>query len=255
MPSRADAESLVFRYPGGPAVLDGLSLAAAPGERLGIIGPSGAGKSTFLLHLNGVLLPESGVVRIDGEPVAKHNLRRIRERVGIVFQNPDDQLFSPTVAEDIAFGPRNLRCPPEEVRERVATAVAQMRLAGLENRATHDLSFGEKRRAALATVLAMRPGLIAFDEPFANLDPGMVEQVVEVIRSLDATVVLISQEILPAIACCGRLAVFHRGRVAAEGPAVEIARDRALLRACGIDFHYYADIWRRLADGDGTPGP
>lgn len=255
MPSRADAESLVFRYPGGPAVLDGLSLAVAPGERLGIIGPSGAGKSTFLLHLNGVLLPESGVVRIDGEPVAKHNLRRIRERVGIVFQNPDDQLFSPTVAEDIAFGPRNLRCPPEEVRERVATAVAQMRLAGLENRATHDLSFGEKRRAALATVLAMRPGLIAFDEPFANLDPGMVEQVVEVIRSLDATVVLISQEILPAIACCGRLAVFHRGRVAAEGPAVEIARDRALLRACGIDFHYYADIWRRLADGDGTPGP
>lgn len=247
MPSRADVASLVFRYPGGPPVLDGLSLTIAPGERLGIIGPSGAGKSTFLLHLNGVLLPESGAVRIDGDPVTKDNLRAIRARVGIVFQNPDDQLFTPTVTEDIAFGPRNLGCSTEEVRERVATAVAQMRLEGLEHRSTHDLSFGEKRRAALATVLTMRPGLIAFDEPFANLDPGMVEQVVEVIRSLDATVVLISQEILPAIACCDRLAVFHRGRVAASGPALDIARDRDLLRSCGIDFHYYADIWRRLA--------
>ena len=252
MPSRAEADSLVFRYPGGAPVLDGLSLAIEPGERLGIIGPSGAGKSTFLLHLNGVLLPESGSVRIDGETVGKHNLRAIRARVGIVFQNPDDQLFTPTVGEDLAFGPQNLGCPPAEVEERVATAARQMRLGGLEHRSTHDLSFGEKRRAALATVLAMRPGLIAFDEPFANLDPGMVEQVVEVIRSLDATVVLISQEILPALACCSRLAVFHQGRVAAAGPAFELARDRALLRACGIDFHYYADIWRQLAD---APAP
>lgn len=224
-----------------------MSVLVEPGERLGIIGPSGAGKSTFLLHLNGVLLPSRGVVRIGGDEVRRANLMRIRARVGLVFQNPDDQLFTPTVEEDVAFGPLNMGCGDAEAQERVSLALRQMRLEGYEKRSTHDLSFGEKRRVALATVLAMQPSVIAFDEPFANLDPGMVEQLVGVIRGLDATVILISQEILPAIASVDRLAVFHQGRIAAVGPALEIASDRALLRRCGIDFHFYADIWRRIA--------
>jgi cobalt/nickel transport system ATP-binding protein len=241
-----EADRLVYRYGDGRLALDNLSLCIAPGERLGIIGPSGAGKSTFLLHLNGVLLPSSGSVRIDGELIERRNLMNIRRRVGIVFQNPDDQLFTPTVGEDVAFGPLNIGCSAEETRERVSVALQQMRLEGYERRSTHELSFGEKRRVALATVLAMRPKVIGFDEPFANLDPGMVEQLVELIRGLDATVILISQEILPAIAATDRLAVLHRGRVEGMGETLDIASDRALLRRCGIDFHFYGDIWERI---------
>lgn len=237
----------MFRYPDGRMALDGLSLKVAAGERLGIIGQSGAGKSTFLLHLNGVLLPSSGAVRIDGETVCKSNLAAIRSRVGLVFQNPDDQLFTPTVEEDVAFGPLNMGCAGDEARERVRVALQQMRLEGYEKRSTHDLSFGEKRRVALATVLAMRPRVIAFDEPFANLDPGMVEQLITLIRGLDATVILISQEILPAIAAVDRLAVFHQGQIAAEGPALDIASDRMLLQRCGVDFHFYAGVWDQIA--------
>lgn len=249
---RVEAEGLVHRY-GSRLALDNLSLTVEPRERLGIIGPSGAGKSTFLLHLNGVLTPDSGTVRIDGEPVTRRNLMHIRSQVGIVFQNPDDQLFTPTVEEDVAFGPLNLGCTPQETRDRVQTALRQLRLEGYERRSTHELSFGEKRRVALATVLAMRPRVIGFDEPFANLDPGMVEQLVALIRSLDATVILISQEILPAIACADRLAVVHQGRIAAVGPALDIASDRALLRRCGIDFHFYGDIWQRILTNAGAP--
>jgi cobalt/nickel transport system ATP-binding protein len=246
-----DAEQLVFRYPDGRVALDNLSIQVSAGERLGIIGPSGAGKSTFLLHLNGVLLPSSGVVRIGGEPVVRERLRETRSKVGIVFQNPDDQLFTPTVGEDVAFGPRNMGCSREETAERVSLALRQMRLEGYEDRSTHELSFGEKRRVALATVLAMRPRVIAFDEPFANLDPGMVEQLVGLIRSLNATVILISQEILPALASVDRLAVLYQGRVEAIGPALEIARDRILLRRCGIDFHFYGDLWQSILRNGG----
>lgn len=249
-PCSVEADNLVFRYPDGRLALNQLSLAIAPGERLGIIGPSGAGKSTFLLHLNGVLLPSAGVVRIDGLPVCPANLPEIRRRVGIVFQNPDDQLFTPTVGEDVAFGPRNMGCSPQEIDERVHAALAEMRLDGYQHRGNHELSFGEKRRVALATVLSMRPNVIAFDEPFANLDPAMVEQLVALIRGLDATVILISQEILPAIASVDRLAVLYQGRIEAVGPALDIARDRSLLRRCGIDFHFYGDVWRRIL----TPG-
>ncbi len=248
-----EADRLSYRYPDGRLALDNLSLNIEPGERLGIIGASGAGKSTFLLHLNGVLLPSSGAIRIAGEAVGRGNLTRIRGRVGIVFQNPDDQLFTPTVEEDVAFGPLNMGCNPAETAERVALALHQMKLEGYEKRSTHDLSFGEKRRVALATVLAMRPSVIAFDEPFANLDPAMVEQLIGVIQGLDATVVLISQEILPAIASVDRLAVFHAGKLAAVGPALEIAADRALLQRCGIDFHFYAGIWARILKPPSAP--
>ncbi len=191
-------------------------------------------------------MPNGGSVDVGGVPVHAGTIRDIRSRVGIVFQNPDDQLFTPTVEEDIAFGPLNMGCKPEEVHERVNEALHQMRLEGYGSRSTHELSYGEKRRVALATVLAMKPQVIGFDEPFANLDPGMVEQLVDVIKGLRATVIVISQEILPAIACSDRIAVFHQGRVAAVGPSMEIARDRELLARCGIDFHYQGRVWQQI---------
>ncbi len=250
-------EDLRYRYPGAEAklALDGVSLDIQTGERLAILGASGAGKSTFLLHLNGVLMPSSGSVCIHGTKVHAGSLRQIRSQVGIVFQNPDDQLFTPTVEEDIAFGPLNMGCSSADVRARVEEALCEMRLQGYEKRGTHELSYGEKRRVALATVLAMRPQVIGFDEPFANLDPSMVEQLVDVISALDATVIVISQEILPAIACSHRIAVFHQGRIAAVGPSLEIARDRKLLAACGIDFHYQGRIWEKILGGEATTSP
>jgi cobalt/nickel transport system ATP-binding protein len=205
------------------------------------------------LQLNGVLTPTSGSVTIHGTRVHAGTLRQVRSQVGIVFQNPDDQLFTPTVEEDIAFGPLNMGCSSDEVQSRVAEALRAMRLEGYEKRGTHELSYGEKRRVALATVLAMRPQVIGFDEPFANLDPGMVEQLVEVISSLDATVIVISQEILPAIACSQRIALFHQGKIAAVGPSMEIARDRKLLAACGIDFHYQGRIWEKILAATTSP--
>ncbi|BDC48377.1 putative ABC transporter ATP-binding protein [Bryobacterales bacterium F-183] len=238
---------LSFAYPGGRTALDNITLDIPAGERLGIIGASGAGKSTFLLHLNGVHLPTSGEVIVAGTPVGPGTLRDVRSKVGIVFQNPDDQLFTPTVEEDVAFGPLNMGCPPQEVRDRVTEALSQMRLEEYRDRGTHELSHGEKRRVALATVLAMRPQVIGFDEPFANLDPGMVHQLIDVIRGLKATVIVISQEIIPVVACCDRIAVFHGGHLKAVGPALEIAANRPLLAECGIDFHYQGEIWRKLA--------
>lgn len=242
-----EVEGLTYRYPDGRLALDGVSLRIEPGECLGVVGPSGAGKSTFLLHLNGVLLPTAGSVRIDGLPVTKRNLPLVRSQVGIVFQDPDDQLFTPTVEEDVSFGLLNLGCPAEEAQARVRETLRELRLEGFEKRSTHELSFGEKRRVALATVLAMRPRVIGFDEPFANNDPATVEQLIRLVNGLPATAVLISQEILPALACADRLAVFRDGRIVAVGAALDIARDRALLRECGLDFYYYAGIWEQLA--------
>jgi cobalt/nickel transport system ATP-binding protein len=241
-----EVHDLAFGYHKDQPVLDGISLTIRAGERLGILGQSGAGKSTFLLHLNGILHPQRGTIRIGSESVKSENISKIRSQVGLVFQNPDDQLFNATVEEDVAFGPRNLGWPESKVREHVQKALHEMGLAGYESRPVHELSYGEKRRAALATVLSMEPRLIAFDEPFANLDPSMVEQLVEVIRNLDATVILVSQAILPALACCDRIALFHHGRVEAVGSTEEIATNRALLKACGIDFHFYGQIWRRF---------
>jgi cobalt/nickel transport system ATP-binding protein len=241
-----EIEGLVSGYQGSRRVLDGVSLRIHRGERFGIIGPTGAGKSTLLLHLNGILLPQKGTVTIAGIPVNSASLARVRQHLGLVFQNPDDQLFNPTVEEDVAFGPLNQGLSPEAARWRVQDAIKKMNLQGFEKRAPHQLSFGEKRRVALATVLSMKPEIVAFDEPFANLDPSMSEQLVQLIKELEGTAVIVSQAMLPALACCQRIAVLHGAKILAVGPALEIARDRALLRSCGMDFHFFAEIWKDL---------
>lgn len=242
---------LSFAYPGRAPALEGLDWNVPAGACAGLLGPSGAGKSTLLLHLNGLLKAQAGAVHIGATAVTEKALPEIRRDVGLVFQNPDDQLFHLSIEEDIAFGPRNLGWPEERVREAVRTAAAALRLEKLLDKHPQQLSSGEKKRAALATVLVMQPRVIALDEPFANLDPELIEQLIAMIGGLEATVILISQSILPALACCDTLAVLHGGRIAAEGPAFEIARDRALLRRCALDFHYYRAVWRRL-DAEGS---
>jgi len=245
-PASVEVEGLTFAYPGGPHVLHDLTLSVAAGERLGIIGPSGAGKTTLLLHLNGILRSQAGTVSVDGRVVAPESMALIREWVGLVFQDPDDQLFTPTVGEDVAFGPRNLGLPETEVTRRVTDALGALDMTGSEKRPSYGLSYGERRRAALATVLSMEPRAVALDEPFANLSPAMVERLIGILRDLPATVIVVSQAILPLLAACDRLALLADGKIQALGSTREIAGNRDLLRRHGLDFTFYLESYRRL---------
>jgi len=241
-----EIRDLSFAYHPSSPVLENLSVRIEPGECFGILGPSGAGKSTLLLHLNGLLQGTAGSIHIDETEIRAATLPLIRQKVGLVFQNPEDQLFHPTVEEDVAFGPLNLGLGRAAVAARVRQALAAMNLAGFEQKSAHHLSFGERKRVALATVLSMAPEVVAFDEPFSNLDPAMVRQLMDIIRGLPATVILVSQSILPALACCQRVGILAGGRLRRVGPPQEIARDHNLLTECGLDFRYYCDICREI---------
>ena len=239
-----EIKNLSFAY-GKDTALKNVSLKIRSGERFGIIGPSGAGKSTLLLHLNGILSGD-GEVKIDGLAVTKESLPKIRRKVGLVFQNPDDQLFNPTVEEDVAFGPLNLGLSREEAGKRVRETLKQMNLEGFETKASHHLSYAEQKRVALATVLAMQPEVVAFDEPFSNLDPAMVKHLIEIIESLEATVILVSQQILPVMASCHRLAILKDGQVIRVGTPAELAAEKGLLKECGLDVGFFCSICKKL---------
>jgi cobalt/nickel transport system ATP-binding protein len=245
-PAAVEVTDLSHAYPNGRMVLDGVSLRVEAGERFGIIGASGAGKTTLLLHLNGILRPASGRVAIGGHDVLPAALPLIRRWVGLVFQDPDDQLFTPTVAEDVAFGPRNMGLSETDVARRVEDALGALDMAGTGPRSSHELSYGERRRVAIATVLAMSPRVVAMDEPFSNLNPALVERLIAIVRALPATVIVVSQAILPVLVACDRLAVLHQGCIRAIGTTAEIASDRALLAECGLDFSFYFEACRRL---------
>ncbi len=246
MPAGIKTEGLGFSYTSGKRVLKSVSLDIRPGEKFGIIGPSGSGKSTLLLHLNGVLSAEEGTVKVGDLVLNRRNLGEIRKMVGLVFQNPDDQLFNPTVEEDVAFGPLNFGMPRDEVGSRVRDTLALLNLNGFEKLTSHHLSLGERKRVALATVLAMNPEVVAFDEPFSNLDPSMVQQLMEIIRSMDSTLVIVSQSILPLISICDRMAILKEGEIVATGEPLQLARNRELMASCGLDLKYYCDICRDL---------
>ncbi len=233
---------LHFSYSGQAPALRGVSLEVREGTKVAMLGASGAGKSTLLLHVNGVHLPQRGSVKVGQHLVTADTLRQIRQQVGLVFQDPDDQLFHLTVGEDVAFGPRNFGLAPAVVEERVREALAAMHLDGFQQRINQHLSFGERRRVSLATVLAMRPGVLALDEPFANLDPRMVRSLMDLLAGFSGTVLLASQDILPALGCCQEAVVLQDGVVIAHADVREVAQDRDLLRRCGIDFWYLADI-------------
>ncbi len=248
MPTGIKLENLSFSYSRGKKVLKNVTVEIQPGERFGIIGPSGAGKSTLLLHLNGILSGE-GTIQIGETIVNKESIADVRRKVGLVFQNPDDQLFNPTVEEDIAFGPLNFGLNGETVSERVREALQAMNLTGFEKLTSHHLSLGERKRVALATVLAMRPEVIALDEPFSNLDPAMVLQLMKILKGLDATLVLVSQSILPIVACCDRMAILKEGEIVAVGLPKQLAANVELMRSCGLDLSFYREIFKEIFPG------
>ena len=224
---------LGFAYPDGTRALDGVSFEVGHGEAIAVVGANGAGKSTLLMHLNGLLTPTEGAVDIGGTPVTKGTLADIRRTVGMVFQDPDDQLFMPTVAEDVGFGPLNLGLPPEDVARRVDEALARVGAARLRDRPPYHLSGGEKRAVAIATVLAMEPAILVMDEPSAGLDPRARRRVIGLLRSFEHTRILATHDLDLAVDLCERTIVMAAGQIVADGPTREIFSDDALLEAAG----------------------
>ncbi|MCR4395041.1 MAG: energy-coupling factor ABC transporter ATP-binding protein, partial [Dehalococcoidales bacterium] len=219
--------------PDGREVLKNIHLTVYRGETLALIGPNGAGKSTLLLHLNGIL-HKNGSIKILGETIGDHNLRRIRARVGLVFQNPDDQLFCPLVYDDVAFGPLNLGYSPSTVREKVEKALAEVGMSGFERRAPHHLSLGEKKRIAIAAVLSMDPEILAFDEPTSNLDPRARWLLINLLKRLPATKIIATHDLEMVRLLCERTAVLDKGQILADGPTDSILNNLELLRTAGL---------------------
>ena len=226
------ARGLRYRYPSGAAALDGVDLHVSRGERVAVLGPNGAGKTTLMLHLNG-LLHGDGELRVCGEDPRAADLRA---RVGLVFQDPDDQLFMPTVREDVAFGPLNLGATPEQALARADAALAAVRMGGAEERAPHQLSLGQRRRVAIAGVLAMAPELLVFDEPSASLDPRTRRELLELLDGMALTMLVVTHDLPFAAQLCDRAVVLSGGRVVADGACLEVLEDTRLLAAHDLEL-------------------
>ncbi|MEU8265588.1 ABC transporter ATP-binding protein [Sphaerisporangium sp. NPDC049002] len=237
-PPSLRVSELAYAYPDGTQALFGVDLTIGRGERVALLGPNGAGKTTLVMHLNGILSAGHGSVEVAGLPVRKDTLGEIRRRVGLVFQDPDDQLFMPTVREDVAFGPANLGVRGPELDRRVRDALGQVGLPDVIDRPPHHLSFGQRRRVAVATVLAMRPEILVLDEPSSNLDPASRRELAEVLRSLDVTVLMVTHDLPYALELCERSLILSGGVIAADGPTREILADPALLAAHRLELPY-----------------
>jgi cobalt transport protein ATP-binding subunit len=227
-------ENLSFSYPDGQVALREVSLEIRRGEKVALVGPNGAGKSTLILHLNGILGGQGRVLLAD-LPVTKPNLPVIRSKVGMVFQNPDDQLFSPTVFEDVAFGPLHMGLPEAEVRARVARALEQVGMAAYAGRLSHHLSVGEKKRIAIATVLSMDPEILVFDEPSAGLDPRARRALIGLLQQLPLTMLVSTHDMLMVRELFPRMVIMDEGRVVADGPTEALLDNPELLEAHGLE--------------------
>ena len=228
---------LSYDYPNGTLALRDIHLEVYQHESVAILGPNGAGKSTLLYHLNGTLMGEGEVV-ILGIPVEKNNLKEIRRRVGLVFQSPEDQLFCPTVFDDVAFGPLNMGLDEEDVRHRVEKALETMGLKGFEARSAHHLSEGEKKRVALATVLSMDSEILALDEPTDNLDPAGSRLLIERIQYIPQTKIIVTHHLPVAVDLCERAVLLFEGRKIEDLSMRELLKDRTLLERFGFDADY-----------------
>jgi cobalt/nickel transport system ATP-binding protein len=229
---------LSYAYPDGTRVLCGVDLVIQRHERVALLGPNGAGKTTLLLHLNGILTGSAGRVEVAGLPVRKENLKQIRRRVGMVFQDPDDQLFMPTVREDVAFGPANLGIRGAELHRRVDAALDQVGMRDAADRPPHHLSYGQRRRIALASVLAMRPSLLVLDEPSSNLDPASRSELARILLDLDITLLMVTHDLPYAAQLCPRSLIIAGGAIAADGETTRILADEELLRANRLELPY-----------------
>jgi cobalt/nickel transport system ATP-binding protein len=232
---------LAYAYPDGHQALFGVDLRVERGERVAVLGPNGAGKTTLVLHLNGILFGGLGSVRVAGLEVRNETVREIRRRVGIVFQDPDDQLFMPSVRDDVAFGPANYGVRGQELTDRVDAALAVVGMSAYANRPPHHLSFGQRRRVALATVLVMEPEILVLDEPTSNLDPTSRRELADVLRHLDATILMVTHDLPYALELCDRSVILSNGVIVADADTRDMLADEALLRAHRLELPYGFD--------------
>lgn len=239
MSAAIEIRALSFRYPDGTSALTEVTFAVNAGECVGLLGPNGSGKSTLLRHLNGILperLPAAdGAVRIEGLSVTSANVATVRRRIGLLFQDPDDQLFCGTVSEDIAFGPQQLGLTPAEVERRVQAALVQVGLIHLAHRPPHHLSTGEKRRACLAGVLACQPAILVLDEPTSGLDPRGRRELIALLRSIDATKLIATHDLELVVELCPRSIILDGGRIIADGPTATLLNDEPLMLTHGLE--------------------
>jgi cobalt/nickel transport system ATP-binding protein len=234
-------EHLSFSYPDGRQALHDVNLAVRSGEKLAVVGPNGAGKSTLLLHLNGTLrvgTQDGDRVRVAGLSVGDKTVQAVRAKVGLIFQDPDDQLFSPTVFEDVAFGPLHMGLPENEVRERVVRALAAVGMTGHEEHMPHHLSLGERKRIAIATVLAMDPEILVLDEPSAGLDPRTRRNLIALLRELPQTMLVASHDMRLVWDLCPRTVILDSGRLVADGPTAGLLQDQVLMEEHGLEVPY-----------------
>jgi cobalt/nickel transport system ATP-binding protein len=237
--SRAiEVTNLRYHYPDGKEALRGISFTVAEGECIGLVGPNGSGKSTLLLHLNGILpeaLDTTTCVTIHGRPVNRDNVESIRREVGLLFQDPDDQLFCPTVYEDVAFGPTQFGLDKNAIRATVAKSLSQAGLEGFEHRSPHHLSIGEKRRVCLAGILACDPKVLALDEPTTSLDPRAKRGLHEILKALPVTKVIATHDLEMVVALCSRTIVLDNGLIVADGPTSELLGNEELMLKHGLE--------------------
>ena len=233
--SWVEIEHLHYAYPDGHEALHGVGLRIGRGEKVALVGPNGAGKSTLLLHLNGINRPGHGSVNVAGIAVRGDGIKRARSEVGLVFQDPDDQLFSPTVFADVAFGPLHMGLAEDEIHDRVERALAAVGMSGFERRLPHHLSLGQRKRVALATVLSMDPSVLVFDEPSSGLDPRGRRQLIGLLRTLTQTVIVATHDMRLVAEVLPRTVVMDGGLIVADGPTDQILADEALLERHGLE--------------------
>ena len=248
---------LSYTYPDGTKALENINFTVEKGEKIAILGPNGAGKSTLLHHFNGLLMPTSGKIYVLGREVSKANIDYVRQKVGLVFQNPDDQLFAPTVIQDVAFGPRNMGLSVKEIEERVEWALEVMELKGIEDKPPQKLSQGQKKRVAIAGVLAMKPEIIALDEPTANLDPKAVNKILELLlklnQELGITLIVATHDVDFVPLCSDKIYILSNGKTVSEGPLKEVFSNTETLRSVDLRLPRIAHLFEILKVKDKLP--
>lgn len=233
---KIELEGVSFNYPDGHQALDNVTFLLGHGESVGIVGANGAGKSTLLSILSGILFPQKGSVRVGDIPVTKKTLSDVRRSIGLVFQEPDDQLFMTSVYDDVAFGPRNYRLDEKEVEQRVNRALEEVGITHLKDRPPYKLSGGEKKLAAVAAVISMEPDILIMDEPTASLDPKARRKVMNILKGFRHTKIITSHDLDMIMDMCDRTIVLKNGKIAADGPTVDILGDSSLMDTCGLEI-------------------